>query len=354
LAIVSPNKSLMGRENFTRDDEFLSRPRIGGRAAVEEMDDAPRPLDLDPEEESPFLRAQKRVPVRRGPLPRKAVNRLKIAFITLAAFGVLALAASIGYGYASRSWRFRIAGSDNIETSGIENVSRRRVLEVFGADLGRNIFFVPLAARQRQLQQIPWIESATVIRLLPDRLQVQVRERTPVGFVRLGSRVTLIDQNGVVMEMPPGKPHKFSFPVITGLGDAEPLSKRAASMQIYAALVRELDSEGAHYSQDLSEVDLADSEDVKVMVPDPAGAVLVHLGSGDFLRRYKLYLAHAAQWRQEYQKLQSVDLRYDRQIIVNPDARPPAAANQHPGAKPVNRLPIESSSRRGTRRRRAP
>ena len=84
-------------------------------------------------------------------------------------------------------------------------------------------------------------------------------------------------------------------------------------------MVRDLDAGGARYSQDLSEVDLSDLEDVKVRVNDPAGDVLVHLGSSDYLRRYKIYVSHAQGWRQQFQKLESVDLRYDNQIIVNPD-----------------------------------
>jgi cell division protein FtsQ len=60
-----------------------------------------------------------------------------------------------------------------------------------------------------------------------------------------------------------------------------------------------------------------------VRVNDPAGDVLVHLGSSDYLRRYKIYVAHAQEWRQQFQKLESVDLRYDNQIIVNPDLPKP-------------------------------
>ena len=41
----------------------------------EDLDDA-RLLDLDVEQESPFLRAQKRVSVRRSSLPRKTVTGL--------------------------------------------------------------------------------------------------------------------------------------------------------------------------------------------------------------------------------------------------------------------------------------
>jgi hypothetical protein len=31
-------------------------------------------------------------------------------------------------------------------------------------------------------------------------------------------------------------------------------------------------------------------------------------------------LSHVGEWRQQFHKLESVDLRYDGQIVVNPDA----------------------------------
>ena len=100
------------------------------------------------------------------------------------------------------------------------------------------------------------------------------------------------------MELPPK--HKYSFPVILGMNPGEPLSTRAPRMEAYDELVRGLDSEGAHYSQDLSEVDLTDLEDVKVRVNDPAGDVLVHLGSAEYLNRYKIYVGHVKEWRQQF------------------------------------------------------
>jgi cell division protein FtsQ len=103
------------------------------------------------------------------------------------------------------------------------------------------------------------------------------------------------------------------------MNPGEPLSTRAPRMKAYNQLVRDLDSSGARYSQDLSEIDLSDLEDVKVRVNDPAGDVLVHLGSSNYLTRYKIYVTHVQSWRQQFLKLESVDLRYDNQIIVNPD-----------------------------------
>jgi cell division protein FtsQ len=73
----------------------------------------------------------------------------------------------------------------------------------------------------------------------------------------------------------------------------------------------------------------------------------VHLGGSDFAERFKIYKAHVKEWRSQFQKLDSVDLRYDNQVIVNPDsqgvARPvqpkvtPASAT--PAAKPIAKKP---------------
>jgi cell division protein FtsQ len=134
------------------------------------------------------------------------------------------------------------------------------------------------------------------------------------------------------MDLPAGAARKYSFPVIIGIGHSEPLSTRAARMKIYAQLVRDLDSGGANYSRNLSDVDLSDPEDAKVTVADPNGEVQVHLGSSDYLERFKVYVAHIREWRQQFQKVRSVDLRYDRQVIVNPDESnlPPAKSAAKP------------------------
>jgi cell division protein FtsQ len=313
-------------EGFDRE----APPR--GRGYDESPLDA-RILDLDDEAESPFLRGQKRIAVRRGALPRKAASRLKITLVLLAIVGCLAFVGIVLHRYATRSWRFRIDSSDNIAIAGARSVSRSQVMEVMGGDIDRNVFFVPLEARRKQLEQIPWVQSASVMRLLPNRLKVVIKERVPVAFVEIDSHIQLIDADGIIMEPPANPQAGYSFPVIVGMTDAEPLSTRAARMKLYMQLMKELDASGAHYSRDLSDVDLSDPDDVKATVTDPQGAVLVHLGSSNFLERFKVYVAHVQEWRTHFQKLQSVDLRYEHQVIVNPDALPATGSESTPAAE---------------------
>jgi cell division protein FtsQ len=271
-----------------------------------------------PNSEPQFRRLNRRIVVRKGALPKRTAGRIRMVLVAIAALSVGALAYGSVYRYGTRSWRFRVESSDDISVSGLKKVTRGQVMEVLGGDIGRNVFFIPLEQRKKQLEDIPWIESANMMRLLPNRIAVQIQERAPIAFAQIHSRIQLVDAHGVIMELP-RKTH-YSFPVILGLNDSDPLSTRGAQMKIYSRLVSSLDAGDTHYSKDVSEVDVSDPEDVRITVSDPAGAVLVHLGSDQFLERFKIYLSHAGEWRQQFQKLESVDLRYEGQIIVNPDS----------------------------------
>lgn len=337
--------SAFGNQSEQDDEQARTGVRSRARArGIRNEDDSELiinrdDLDLDEldSEEAQFLRADRRVPVRRSPIPKRAASQLKLAGMVAAAVVGCAGLGGWTYSYGIHSWRFRIESSDAVEISGVKNASRAHVMEVAGADIGRNIFFVPLEERQKQLEQIPWVESASVMRLLPNRISVTIQERTPVAFAQIGSRISLIDANGVVMGMPANRQARYSFPVIRGITDTEALSSRAAVMKIYNRLVSELgaDSAGtngtANYVKQLSEVDLSDPEDVKVTANDPGGTMVVHLGAQDFLPRFKLYVAHIAEWRQQFQNVQSVDLRYEGQVVVNPDKTQEAGATRRHG-----------------------
>ena len=119
----------------------------------EEVDD-PRLFDLDADEEAPFLRGQKRVSARRSTLPKKTATRLIWGAIAVTVLVLGGVATAVLYDYGEHSWRFRVASSDDIEIAGLANVSRPQVMEVMGADIGRNIFFIPLAQQKKQLEQI--------------------------------------------------------------------------------------------------------------------------------------------------------------------------------------------------------
>jgi cell division protein FtsQ len=288
-------------------------------------DDTPRlrpfrPVDTDPEDES-FLRVRRRVPIRRGVVPGWARTRWgRIAFTALA---LAVFAAGIAIALAVRGFflhnqQFRIASTSSIQTVGNTEVSRDAILSLFGADIGRNIFFVPLAQRRTALEAMPWVKNATVMRILPNDLRVSLVERQPVAFLQTGSTISLIDAQGVVLALTPAimARHHFNFPVITGLNPNIPQPMRAARMQLYLNFLHALDSAGKNISAHISEVDLSDPEDLRASITTHGRDLLLHFGHEDFLARYQRYAANIQNWLSQYPALSAIDLRYNDQVVL--------------------------------------
>ena len=250
--------------------------------------------------------------------PKSTVGRVFLGLGVLLALGSFTASALALKAYIGRDSRFRIGGAGNIQATGLTQVSRAEMLPVFGEDIGRNIFFVPLNERRKQLEAIPWVQRATVMRLLPDQIRVTVVERQPVAFVRRGQQIGLVDADGVLLTMPPAMmaQHHYSFPVVTGIVPTDPLSMRRARMAVYQRLLAELDANNQQLSEQLSEIDLTDPQDARVLMPEQGRDILGHFGDDRFLERYQRYKAHIAEWRQQYPKLAAVDLRYDNQVVL--------------------------------------
>lgn len=192
------------------------------------------------------------------------------------------------------------------------------MIKVFGSDLGRNVFFVPLARREAALEAEPWVRHATVMRLLPNTIHVTIEERVPIAFIRIGREIELVDGEGVLLNMPPATlaARHYSFPVVTGLDPSSPPQARAARMHLFQIFVASLDGGPAKISSELSEVDLSDPDDVRAVVPAQGTDIMLHFGNSDFLERYRSYQEHIGEWRQQYPNLSAVDLRYDRQVVL--------------------------------------
>jgi cell division protein FtsQ len=291
-------------------------------------DFADDPYDDD---DAPVGRRKAGVRVRFRGLPTTKWGRIFAGFLLLVCLGIGAATFLMARSYLLHDERFVIQSSSSIGFEGNAHVTRAQLLGIFGGDVERNIFTVSLEQRRAELERLPWVAHATVMRLLPNRMRVSIVERTPVAFVRQGSHIGLVDANGVLLDMPVDakSSEHYSFPVVTGISVNEPQSTRAARMKIFERFTADLDSSGEKISQELSEVDLSNPEDVKALIPDHSTEILVHFGEDDFLDRYRRFKEHLPEWRTVYPKLSSVDMRYERQVVLEmqPGAGVPVASS---------------------------
>jgi len=53
--------------------------------------------------------------------------------------------------------------------------------------------------------------------------------------------------------------------------------------------------------------------------PTDSQAVTIHFGAGEFTGKYKMLVDNFSQWQANTGRVQSIDLQYMRQVVVNPD-----------------------------------
>jgi cell division protein FtsQ len=303
----------------------LERVKAMQRAASAAADaDSYRP-ELIAEDEPRYLRRQKPVEIRR----RKFGGRTwpfyrRVMFWTAISF-VGAVVMYIAGDFLLNGRAMLLIKPDQIEVLGTHIVQREAVLQLFVRDVNRSVIRVPLSARRSQIEQLPWVESASVQRVLPNRLRIDLTERTPIAFLRSGNQLALIDAHGVILDRPSGTDNAdFHFPIVTGVSDDVPRDQREKRMQIYQEFLRSIDMIRGGSSDRVSEVELGNPKDLRVVMtglsnPSDPQAVLIHFGGGDFTGKFRMLVDNFSQWQASAGRVQSIDLQYARQVVINPE-----------------------------------
>lgn len=201
---------------------------------------------------------------------------------------------------------------------GHERMSTGEVLALVEGLRGQNILGVSLDEWQNKLLSSPWVESATIRRVLPSTLEINVRERRPMGIGRLGTTMYLIDDKGVIVDEYGPNYADLDLPVIDGLGAApqDGGSMIDVARAEFAARVIGAVSARPEIAKQVSQIDVADLHDAVVILDgDPA---LLRLGDTEFLARLQQYIDLAPALRERLQAIDYVDLRFDERLYVRP------------------------------------
>jgi len=300
----------------------LERVKTMRRSSAAASAEPYRP-ELLADEEPRYLRRQKPLEIRRKKFGGRSwlfYRRVLIWTVVGAAGVTMTIVAGRFLLYSPQMLLLK---SDQIELLGNHIVSREAVLQPFARDRNRSVLRIPLDARRSQLEQLPWVESASLQRILPNRIRVELTERTPVAFLRNGNELALIDAHGVILDRPEGE--DLHFPVITGLSDSMPREEREKRMQTYQEFLRDADLVRSGSSDRISEVDLSNAKDLRVVLTgltsaNDSQAVTIRFGYSDFTGKYRMLVENFAQWQANAGRVQSIDLQYSRQVVVNSDS----------------------------------
>jgi cell division protein FtsQ len=227
------------------------------------------------------------------------------------------------FGYATYQGVALIAAAPSLQIGhmqvrGHERLSTGEVLALVEGLRGQNILSVALDEWQHKLLQSPWVENATIRRLLPSTLEITIQERRPMGIGRIGMATYLIDHKGVIIDEYGPAYADIDLPIIDGLaaspqdgGSIVDITRAEFAAKALASLAAR-----PEILKQVSQIDVSNLHDAVVIVDgDPA---LLHVGEADFAARLQQYLDLAPALRERVAAIDYVDLRFDERMYVRP------------------------------------
>jgi cell division protein FtsQ len=297
------------------------KPMQRNASAAAADQEAYRP-ELVTDEEPKYLRRQKPVEIRRKKLSGRSWPFYRRVFVWTVVGAAAVTATVFCVRYALYSPQMLLLKPDQIDVSGNRNVTREEIQKLFVGDRNRSVLRIPLDTRRNQIQAIPWVEEASVQRILPNHVRVEIAERTPVAFFRNGSELTLIDAHGVLLDRPDGD--DIHFPIVTGMSESLPREDRERRMQAYLEFMKDIELVKSGSADRVSEISLENPRDLSAVLTglgndSATPAVTVHFGQSDFTGKYRTLVDNFPQWQASAGPVHAIDLRYARQVVVNPD-----------------------------------
>jgi cell division protein FtsQ len=291
--------------------------------AVEEK---PRSRKTKGDQADGFQRRSRPVRVRRGVADWRSWPWRKIVIVgVLGVLSASVLSALSGYVHTSPRFRFPDDGS-GLAVSGLERLGPKPIQGVFEADFGKPLAEVDLEARRKELLALQWVRAATISRIWPDRVWVDVIERQPVAFLRLKSGRrgnTLIDREGAVLDPLPGV--QFNLPVVDGIEADTSVAERLKRVRLLENLIADLDREEPAYSERFGQIDLSDAQNAVATVVHEGEVFELVMGDKLFRHRFEAFLDGVASWERIYGKLAKIDLRFEDKVFGEPLQDAPAS-----------------------------
>ncbi len=270
------------------------------------------------------LRARKKTIQRVGKKPiagRRFFSAVKI-FVQAAAFALIVFIMLSVFHYALNSEKFNL---QNVVFYGCKQSKPKQLEAIIRRDFPANILRIDLQRLQSRLEKNPWIKKAGIRRVLPSDLVIHVQERSPSAILELGGELMLADSDGVLLDSYDPIYGKLDAPVIKGFLGKDAGSYRrnnkenAARIRQAQAMLSEIESGMPSYTRQISEIDISDPNNLKILLVDDSAEVL--LGEKDYLKRFRKLIDNMAVYQevkdQNNNDITWVDLRFTGKIVYH-------------------------------------
>lgn len=191
---------------------------------------------------------------------------------------------------------FRVS---TVEVEGNQDYTDEEIVAATGIDAGDNLFFLNrIGAVSRMMARLPYIQEATVSRVLPDKVVINVKESNAIATVQSETSAWMIDRNCKMMTAVTESEAMGLIPVtgitavLPNVGDPiQPKEGDDGKIEYLSEILLEIEVRGLQSC--ISEIDFTDPENPSVFFDD---RFEVKLGArGDTIRKFGLFLSASQQ-----------------------------------------------------------
>jgi cell division protein FtsQ len=186
--------------------EWLGKKRVPARARIDREQETPRLIAL----------LERHLPRRAG------IAATALLLLGSAGFGVVKGGHLAEFTTGLSDTRNALANSagfriTTVAINGRKQLSQDEVLAIGGVNGRSSLLFLDAASVRDKLKTNPWISEATVLKLYPGQLRIDIVERSAFAVWQRDGRLSLISDDGAVLE--PYVSHRFlSLPLVVGKG----------------------------------------------------------------------------------------------------------------------------------------
>lgn len=108
---------------------------------------------------------------------------------------------------------------DDVTVTGRSHADSKALLAALGVQRGDPIFGLDTELARQNIERVDWVKSATVTRLLPDAVRIDIVERKPFAVWQRGGQLSVVDGDGHIITNSNVQSYA-TLPFIVGFGGA--------------------------------------------------------------------------------------------------------------------------------------
>ncbi len=235
-------------------------------------------------------------------------------------FGAVVLFAICIYAYGSGLFNLR-----EVSIYGCKEADPKHMEEIIRQHFPKNVLRIDLHQLKDRLEKAAWIKHVEIRRVLPSDLVIYVQERIPTVILEIHNELMIADDEGTLLGRYDPRFGKLDVPVFTGVLGDDPgtyplyLEENSARIRQGLDMLSEIESGSPQYPKYISEVDVSDRKNLKIMLVDDTAEI--SLGDKDYLKRFRTLMKYMDKYQElksQNNVIASIELRVDGQIVFQP------------------------------------